>query len=145
MIVAHRRAERRLSAALQRRLASVAPRFLDEPRLIEKFIALEHVFFVKAFARLFEEQREALLARQARGRDFKRRLGDPGGKIGEDSLLDHLGSAAAPVFPGKEFVPAAVAAALLRKLLPDAGEREIADRDDVRVAVAQARMPAAIA
>ena len=46
VVEAHRLAERGQLARVQRRLAAVAPRFLDQPRLVEQLVAVEHLLLV---------------------------------------------------------------------------------------------------
>src|SRR5215831_2168485 len=148
MVEPHRRAERRQLAALERGLAAVAARLLDEARLVQELVAVEHLLLVPWAA----ARREALaqpLAPAERARGIVARLAlRPGVERRQDRAVEDLGPPGAPVLPREEAVPrreAGAGRAQRFRAVGTAGERQVADRDHVRPAVAALGVPAAIA
>src|SRR4029077_15470703 len=124
--------------------AAVARGLGDEPRLIEQLVALEHLLLVETaadaeahFQPLGAAQRSCRLIRQRRplGPFLQPRFDFPG---------EDLGLALAPVLPGEIGVPGRPNGAL-KLFAGAAGEREIADREDMRGGVAGLGVAAAIA
>ncbi len=134
----------------RRRFAPIAHAFLDQARLVEQFIAVEDVFLVETAAVLAKQKPHALLAGKAA--PTRRALGvlallHEGAQARHDRRIDQRRLALPPVLPRKEAVPFAKAGARRRGevVAVDAGEREIADRDLVRVPGICARMATAVA
>ena len=69
MVEAHRLAERRASGARERRFAAVAPRLLDQARLVEQLVAVEHLLLVPG---LPPTPKHSAAARAGRARDRAR-------------------------------------------------------------------------
>ena len=122
----------------------IAQRFLDEAGLVEQFVALKHVFLEEAAPLRFEQQVQPRAARQAGGGNLARRLVDPALEARQDRRFDQFGASFAPILPGEEVVPGAIGVGAVGRLLAEPRQREIADRDDVRIAVAGAGVASAI-
>ena len=148
MVETHRRPERGQRLARQCRRTPIAAGFLDQPGLIEQFIAVEHALFVPLRAVGAEIEPDAVASRQrARGIRFLG-LRRPVFKRGENLFLDHRRALVAPVLPRKVAVPRLEGCARhlrLRGAVRRARQRKIADRGDMGVGVAALGMAAAVA
>src|SRR5262245_9717635 len=148
VVESHRLAERRQVSALKRRLAAVAPRLLDEARLVKQLVTVEHLLLVPGAAADRKAQAQPLAPGERALRIMAHLALRPGVERRQDGAIEDVGPAGAPVLPGKEAVPwreAGAGGAERGGAVGQAGERQIADRDRVRPAVALLGMAAAIA
>ena len=131
-----------------RGLAAVARRLLDQPRLVEQLVAVEHLLLVPGRAADAEAEPQPLAPAERRGRLAMPRRG-PLLEQRHDDLVEDRGPPLAPVLPRKEAVPrlepGAAASRSAAALSGHAREREIADRDHVHAGVVRPRVAAAVA
>src|SRR4029077_6964552 len=144
VVEAHRFAQRGQFVARARRGAAVAPRLLDQARLVEHLVAVEHLLLVPRRAAGAEAQPQPL-APAERTAELAMRWSGPFAQ-GWDDVVEDGGALPAPVLPRKETIPrlATRAAGLQRGRALDAGEREITDGNHVRD-IGRSRMAAAVA
>src|SRR5712671_178796 len=147
MVVPHRLAQGGQVRALERGLAAVVARLLDQPGFVEQFVAVEHLLLVPWASAGGETLAQAFAPAERTGWIVARLVAGPGVERGQDRVVENVGAAGAPVLPREEAVPWLEPGARRsqRRTVRQAGERQIADRDRVRPAVAGAGMPAAIA
>src|SRR5215470_616667 len=132
----------------QCRLAAVATRFLDQPGLVEELITIEHFLLVPRTAADRETVPQAFTPAKRAGRFVAEGARRPVDQQRQDGFIKNVGPARAPVFPWKEAVPRLEAGAgwtQHRCVVGHARKGEIADRDNMRAGVDDARVAATIA
>ncbi len=148
VIESHGLAQRRHARAPERGAAAVTSRLLDQARLVEELVAVEHLLLVPRAATGAEAQAHALAsAKRAPSLGLVDALG-PLREQRQHDLVEDLRPLFAPILPREEAIPgleSGAGGAQPRHVLGHAGEGEIADRDDVRAGIVGARVPPAIA
>ena len=135
------------SAESGRRLTAVAHAFLDQPRLIEQFVTVEHILLVETVAVLPEQQPHPFASAEAAPMDRTATERDKGAQARHDGRIDQRRPALAPVLPGEKAIPFAKAGARRGRGfgVAEPGEGEIADRNHMGIAAAGAAVAAAVA
>jgi len=140
----HRLAQRRQAFPRQRGFASVAARFLDQPGLVEQFIAVEHALFVPRAAAGAECEAQPFAPPECVRRLRPAAVG-PFFEQRQDGLVEDRRARLAPVLPWEETVPWLEASAgNAQRVVGHAGEGEISDRDHVSAGVAGVRVAATV-
>src|SRR5262245_30552671 len=137
VVEAHRGAEARQERPSEGGLASVTSRFLYETCLVKQLVAVENLLLVPGRAVEAEAHADAVLTLDGtRDRRTQDRALGPFLKARLDLGRQQLGTAFAPVLPREEVIPAAPCAALDITGTDRVGQREIADRNNMRGRVA---------
>src|SRR6185437_12239846 len=105
VIEPHRLTEGWQLAAFERGPAAVAPCFLDEARLVEHLVAVEHLLLVPRAAAGREALAQPLASAERTGRIVARLALRPGAERRQDGAIENFRALHAPVFPREEAVP----------------------------------------
>src|SRR5262249_59760179 len=114
----------------------------------DELVAVEHLLLVPRAAAGGKTLAQPLAPAERAGRIVARLAPRPGVEGRQDGAVEDLRPARPPVLPGEEPVPRREAGAgPVQRVgaLRAAGQRQVADRDDVRAAVAALGLPAAVA